>query len=55
MHLNRDELLNVIRRASLKTKKSLTVLEQLHQASDHPVDPAIEETNYLKGFILGLQ
>ncbi|MSP53213.1 MAG: class I SAM-dependent rRNA methyltransferase [Gammaproteobacteria bacterium] len=53
MHLSRDELLDVIRRASLKTGRSLTVLEQLHQAPDHPVDPAIEETNYLKGFILG--
>ena len=54
MHLSRDALLDVLRRASLKTEKSLTVLEQIHQAADHPIHPAIEETNYLKGFILGV-
>lgn len=54
MHLSRDELLNLIRRAGLKTQKTIRVLEQLHQAADHPIHPSIEETNYLKGFILGV-
>lgn len=51
MHLSRDELLNTIRRAGLKTQKTVRILEQLHQAPDHPIHPSIEETNYLKGFI----
>jgi len=29
----------------------MQVLAQLQQAPDHPVHPAIPETDYLKGFI----
>lgn len=54
MHLSRDELLNILRKASLKTQKIIRILEQLHQAPDHPIHAAIAETNYLKGFILGV-
>lgn len=52
MHLSSAQLLDIIRRAALKTKREVSVLEQCHQAADHPVHPAILETNYLKGFIL---
>lgn len=51
LHLSRDMLLDVLRQAMLKEKRPLVVIEQLHQAQDHPVHPAIMETNYLKGFI----
>lgn len=54
MHLSRDALLNIIRRAGLKTQKNLKILEQLHQGPDHPIHPSIEETNYLKGFIVSV-
>lgn len=54
MHLSRDELLETLRRAAVKTKKRIRVLEQLHQSADHPINPGIEETNYLKGFILSV-
>ncbi|HLB56348.1 MAG TPA: class I SAM-dependent rRNA methyltransferase [Coxiellaceae bacterium] len=55
MHLSRDDLLNCIRKAGVATKKELSVLEQCHQAADHPVHPAIDETNYLKGFIFSVR
>ncbi|MDP1573565.1 MAG: class I SAM-dependent rRNA methyltransferase [Coxiellaceae bacterium] len=53
MHLSADSLLNVIRKAGVATKKELSVLEQCHQGPDHPIHPAIVETSYLKGFIVG--
>jgi len=51
LHLTRDLLLDLVRQAGLNTKCALQVLEQLHQGADHPIHPAIVETNYLKGFI----
>jgi 23S rRNA (cytosine1962-C5)-methyltransferase len=50
--MSRDMLLDVIRKAGVSCQRSLRILEQLHQAQDHPVHPAIAETNYLKGFVV---
>jgi 23S rRNA (cytosine1962-C5)-methyltransferase len=50
-HLSREDLLNIIRQAGLRSNRELVILEQLHQAEDHPIHPAIPETNYLKGFV----
>jgi 23S rRNA (cytosine1962-C5)-methyltransferase len=52
MHMSRDDLLDAVRKASLKIKRPIHIIEELHQAQDHPIHPAIYETNYLKGFIL---
>lgn len=52
MHMSEEELLQTIRRASLKTHRSLQILERGHQAPDHPVHIAIPETDYLKMVIL---
>lgn len=52
MHLSNTDLLNCIRKAGINTKKEISVLEQCHQGPDHPIHPAIVETNYLKGFIV---
>ncbi|MBN1684942.1 MAG: class I SAM-dependent rRNA methyltransferase [Gammaproteobacteria bacterium] len=52
MHLSRDQLLDIIRKTSIQTQTKISVVEQLHQAQDHPIHPAILETNYLKGFIV---
>lgn len=54
MHLGSTDLLNVIRKAAIATKKEISVLEQCHQGLDHPIHPAIAETNYLKGFIISV-
>ena len=51
-HLSRDKLLDIIRQAGLECKRKLSIVEQLHQAQDHPIHPAITETEYLKGFIV---
>ena len=51
MHLSAHDLSNALRRASIKTKRKIVITEQLHPGCDHPVHPAIAETDYLKGFI----
>ena len=38
-------------RAAVDVKKELRVLKFLKQSSDHPIDPYIPETYYLKGFL----
>lgn len=54
-HLTADELLRAMLRASRSSNKELQILEQGHQAADHPVHPAIPETAYLKTFFGRLQ
>jgi len=51
-HMPRDLLLSEIRQAGLRTGCALQVLEQGHQAADHPVHPAMPETDYLKTFVV---
>lgn len=50
-HLSRDALLGILLRASREVGRDLQILEEGHQAADHPVHPAIPETSYLKAFI----
>ncbi len=52
MHLSAENLQNCIRRAGLNAKKELSIIEQCHQGPDHPIHPAIAETNYLKGYVI---
>jgi 23S rRNA (cytosine1962-C5)-methyltransferase len=52
MHVSYEELLQTIRRASVKIKLELQVIERGHQAPDHPVHLAIPETDYLKMIIV---
>lgn len=52
LHFSRDLMLDTLRKASRQSGRDAVILEELHQASDHPVHLAIPETNYLKGFIL---
>jgi 23S rRNA (cytosine1962-C5)-methyltransferase len=49
-HLSMDELREVILGASLKNKQTLQILASGGQGIDHPIHPAIPETNYLKAF-----
>lgn len=55
LHLSRQALLEVLTKASQKINASLQILEQGHQAPDHPIHPAIPETEYLKMFICSLR
>ena len=50
-HLGREQLLNEIRQASYLANVDCQVLEQGHQGPDHPVHPAMKETDYLKSYI----
>ena len=50
-HMGRDLFLNEIRQASYLADVQCQVLEQGHQGPDHPVHPAMQETDYLKSYI----
>jgi len=47
-HLKRTELMSSIVRANKGQHKWIQVIEQGHQGPDHPIHPAIPETEYLK-------
>lgn len=47
-HISRDEFLNMVSESAIKTGKELRVLETRGAAADHPVLPAMPETEYLK-------
>lgn len=49
-HLSGAALQDVLLQASRHVDRNLQILEQGHQGPDHPVHPAIVETNYLKAF-----
>ncbi|HLA74940.1 MAG TPA: class I SAM-dependent rRNA methyltransferase [Gammaproteobacteria bacterium] len=49
-HLPRATLQDVLLQASRHIDRNLQILEQGHQGPDHPVHPAIPETDYLKAF-----
>lgn len=50
-HLSRETLRDVLLRGSRHLDRFLAVIEEGHQAPDHPVHPAIPETAYLKMYI----
>ncbi len=50
-HLQRDTLRDVLQQSARHLDRSLQILEQGHQGPDHPVHPAIPETDYIKCFI----
>jgi len=50
-HMPRSTLLDTINQGARHLDRSVQVLAQLQQSADHPVHPAIPETDYLKGFI----
>jgi 23S rRNA (cytosine1962-C5)-methyltransferase len=51
MHLPTHELRAAIARAASKLGRQVQILEQGHQSPDHPIHPAIPETEYLKSYI----
>ena len=50
-HLKRTQLHDTILKASRHIDRNAQIIEQGHQGPDHPVHPAIAETDYLKAFI----
>jgi len=47
-HLSRDQLRSLLLRSTRHLDRFMQILEQGHQAPDHPVHPAIPETDYIK-------
>lgn len=47
-HLSRDNLWRLLQQTSRHVDRNLLVLEQGHQGPDHPILPAVTETDYLK-------
>ncbi len=50
-HVDENRLMQVALSAAQDTKKNLKVVRFMSQGMDHPIDPAIPETYYLKGFL----
>jgi 23S rRNA (cytosine1962-C5)-methyltransferase len=50
-HLTRENLRQVLLQTSRHVDRNLVILEQGHQGPDHPLLPAVAETEYLKSFI----
>ncbi len=48
MHLQRERLTDIIRATGRQTDRFVQIIEQGHQGADHPIVPAIPETEYLK-------
>ncbi|MCP3890101.1 MAG: RlmI/RlmK family 23S rRNA methyltransferase, partial [Desulfobulbaceae bacterium] len=51
MHLQRNELVDVLRSAGRKNGRHVQILFEGMQGADHPVHPAIPETRYLKALL----
>ncbi|MCB1571190.1 MAG: RlmI/RlmK family 23S rRNA methyltransferase, partial [Xanthomonadales bacterium] len=51
-HMPRAALLDGVQQAARHLDRQAQLLVDLQQGPDHPVHPAIAETDYLKGFIL---
>ncbi len=50
MHLERANLIDIIRANARELDRTAQIFDQGHQGADHPVHPAIPETDYLKSF-----
>ena len=48
MHLSRADLVACVQQAAVRTGCQVRVVEQGAQGPDHPIHPAIPETEYLK-------
>lgn len=48
MHLSQERLVDIIRGSGRKIDRFVQLLEQGHQAPDHPIVPGIAETDYIK-------
>lgn len=48
MHLSRADIVGAVQQAAVRTRRELRIVEQGCQGPDHPVHPAIPETEYLK-------
>ncbi len=50
MHLQRERLVDIIRSNARELDRMVQIFDQGHQGADHPIHPAIPETDYLKAY-----
>jgi 23S rRNA (cytosine1962-C5)-methyltransferase len=48
-------LLSTLNEAAMDANVSCKIALEIHQPFDHPVLAAVPETDYLKGFVMGVQ
>jgi 23S rRNA (cytosine1962-C5)-methyltransferase len=51
-HIDRDLFLRLVQRAAQRTRRGLKLLFEGGQSVDHPVQPAMSETRYLKALCM---
>jgi 23S rRNA (cytosine1962-C5)-methyltransferase len=51
MHLGQGDLLEIVRVSGREIDRQVQVLGFGHQGPDHPVHPAIAETQYIKSLV----
>ena len=49
-HVSDQAFLDMIKSASVDSKRNLRLIAEYNQRADHPVNPLIPETSYLKGY-----
>ena len=49
-HVSQRDFLDMIKSASVDSKRNLRLIAEHTQRDDHPINPLIPETSYLKGF-----
>jgi len=54
-HMEEELFLQVILDAAFDSRRKLKLLRRYGQAADHPVDPFIPQTSYLKGFLFEVE
>lgn len=54
LHLPRETLVAIVHQAAQRLGRGAQLLEQGHQGPDHPVHPAIAETDYIKSLTVRL-
>ncbi len=52
MHLERERLVDLLRSNSRELDRNAQIFAQGYQGADHPIHPAIPETEYLKAYFL---
>ncbi len=51
-HVDEARLMDAASSAAADARKNLKLIHLFRQSLDHPIDPCIPETYYLKGFLL---
>jgi 23S rRNA (cytosine1962-C5)-methyltransferase len=52
MHLEKSRLVDILRANSRELDRNGQIFAQGSQGSDHPIHPAIPETEYLKAYFM---